>query len=1032
MDFNIINTNARSLRPKIPSLIDYFRELDLTFAVVTETWFATGKNLEIESENLLLGSGIKLTTRNRTLVNGLAHGGVAVLSRDATTTIKTCNYDNFDNYEVLPVEAKVQGLEKKVFIIATYIPPSYPVARGRGCLSYLNDIVLDIKRKNDSPWICVTGDFNQWQVGEELEDFPDLCEVLTLPTRNERRIDRIFLNWHDHLVESGCLPPLETEDLGNGRTFSDHKVQYCFSKLPRKPPVVWEKIVTRPFRKENAQPFRRDLERESWKRVVDASGVNAKEREFQAVIDRLMDKHFPTKVIKRKDDDLPWYDDEARKRSKKKKAVFKVEGRSPRWCALRDNLDKYLLRRSESYLERQTENLTKPEADKQFHRYVKNYKSGERPKTFNVRELLPDRSDREVAEEISRYFNEISQEFEPLQPHQVPTTYEKHLPLLSSVDVVGRIKKQKKPNSMVVGDIFPKLLNSCAEALAYPLALIYNEIILCKVWPIAWKKEYVTVIPKKRMPEGLKDLRNISCTRFFSKVFESYMLQNILEEIEIKSNQFGGVKGCSTGHMLVEIWQQICENAEDYRCGTVLAAIDYAKAFNRLSFQHCMESFRRKGASTSVIRIVASFLTNRSMTVKIGNEWSSPKQVNGGCPQGSILGVLLFNLTTDDLEDNFLEGEKVRLGHAPAELLAADKAPRPPRPAAGLATSSPVAATIVPTSPGLSPVATGFYKHDGQEVSFIEGARNCPVIGLDQDGQVTIEEERPVGTQVLVKKPVLIVKYIDDCVSCEKLNFADVEIKAAEEGPIKEKQAKGTQNAFRSTTRNAVRKNMKVNEEKTNIICVSDALNYVPRTYILDNAEKKIESKEEMRVLGFDFSNKPTVHKHVEGVLGRLRRKYWILYHLQRLGLTRPNLVKVYLSQIVPIADYCDYVYHSLLTDELDERLEKAQVGALRVIFGPGISGRKLREMAGVKTLRNRRIEHADRFAQKAAASNRFARWFPKRVTRRSSRPGADVYVEEYARCDRLRFSPIHYMRRRLNGKPGKSYGERYRIYRER
>ena len=83
----------------------------------------------------------------------------------------------------------------------------------------------------------------------------------------------------------------------------------------------------------------------------------------------------------------------------------------------------------------------------------------------------------------------------------------------------------------------------------------------------------------------------------------------------------------------------------------MLTVIDYAKAFNRLSFQHCLEAFARKGASTEMIRILATFLSNRTMLVRINATWSAPLLVYGGVPQGSILGVLLFNVSTDDLED---------------------------------------------------------------------------------------------------------------------------------------------------------------------------------------------------------------------------------------------------------------------------------------------------------------------------------------------------------------------------------------------
>ena len=99
----------------------------------------------------------------------------------------------------------------------------------------------------------------------------------------------------------------------------------------------------------------------------------------------------------------------------------------------------------------------------------------------------------------------------------------------------------------------------------------------------------------------------------------------------------------------------MCTNLEDARAATLLTAIDYAKAFNRLSFQHCLLAFARKGASTELLRILATFLSNRTMSVRIGDVWSDPLPVYGGVPQGSILGVLLFNVATDDLEDEELD-----------------------------------------------------------------------------------------------------------------------------------------------------------------------------------------------------------------------------------------------------------------------------------------------------------------------------------------------------------------------------------------
>ena len=102
----------------------------------------------------------------------------------------------------------------------------------------------------------------------------------------------------------------------------------------------------------------------------------------------------------------------------------------------------------------------------------------------------------------------------------------------------------------------------------------------------------------------------------------------------------------------------------------------------------------------------------------------------------------------------------------------------------------------------------------------------------------------------------------------------------------------------------------------------------------------------------------------------------------------------------------------------------------MRCIYGYELSARELRRTANVQTLRERRIELTDKFARKAASDPKFCHWFPRRAGRTSARRG-DVYEEKFAKCERLRNSPIYYMRRRLNGKEGKIYGERNKVYRE-
>ena len=67
----VINTNARSLCPKIDSLVDVMEESDASLAVVTETWLKDGDRLDEDVDGLSRGRGsacyIRTGSRSRTV-----------------------------------------------------------------------------------------------------------------------------------------------------------------------------------------------------------------------------------------------------------------------------------------------------------------------------------------------------------------------------------------------------------------------------------------------------------------------------------------------------------------------------------------------------------------------------------------------------------------------------------------------------------------------------------------------------------------------------------------------------------------------------------------------------------------------------------------------------------------------------------------------------------------------------------------------------------------------------------------------------
>ena len=83
--------------------------------------------------------------------------------------------------------ARFPGHSNQVIVIGCYLPPTYTVSRGRAALEYIRDLVTQLKVTYRSPYIVVTGVFNQWDIARVLEDFADIDEADVGTTRGSRK-----------------------------------------------------------------------------------------------------------------------------------------------------------------------------------------------------------------------------------------------------------------------------------------------------------------------------------------------------------------------------------------------------------------------------------------------------------------------------------------------------------------------------------------------------------------------------------------------------------------------------------------------------------------------------------------------------------------------------------------------------------------------------------------------------------------------------------------------------------------------------
>ena len=169
-----------------------------------------------------------------------------------------------------------------------------------------------------------------------------------------------------------------------------------------------------------------------------------------------------------------------------------------------------------------------------------------------------------------------------------------------------------------------------------------------------------------------------------------------------------------------------------------------------------------------------------------------------------------------------------------------------------------------------------------------------------------------------------------------------------------------------------------------------------------------------MKVLGYHFNARGDSSTHIDKLSSKFRKKVWTLRHLRKSNFAESELLQVYTTYLRPTLEYSSPIYHSMITSEQSNQLERQQFFALKNIYGFCYSNRQLLELSQIPTLKQRREEATLKFAQKTANNPRFAGWFQKRKTA-SRRTVEEEVIELPARTDRRKKSPLFHYRRVLN-----------------
>ena len=979
-DFKLLLTNARSLSPKIESLHTCFEAHQLDMALVTESWLKDGEVLDRDVLDLEWGTDLKIIYKNRpknAAGRRKVGGGVSIIYSKSRCNLRERRVVG-NKFELVLAVGRVGRLPRQVAVFCIYLEPRMKVAELAELCGLISREILSLKSNGD-PMIFIGGDLNRKCLDDAIQDFPDLTQQNFDPTRGDACLDVLFSNCST--LTPSMWPPLETRE----GVKSDHRCVVFSGSEQITKDFTWVKKTSRKHSDAALQEYGRRLATADWDTMLPSHlGPDELVDRFQAWTGALTDELFPLKTVRVRSNEHPWITDGIRRLGKQKVRVYKREGKSQLWHNLCARQERLIEDSKSTYVDKIEEGG--PNTRKYFEAVKKLGTAPTASSTgWDLPHLFPDCSPAQAGEEAADYFTRITDTFVPLASQDL-VNRSPRAPI-SVQEAARRLKLAKKPNSSVEGDLLPRVVKAHHQLLAPAVTIIFNSVFRSGRWPSAWKTETTVVIPKVPNPANLGDCRNISCTPFLSKVLEGVLLDDLRAEVPLDPSQYGGMKGCSVDHLLVDLFEAVLEPLERGSPSLVLG-IDYEKAFNRLDHEECLRQLEALGASTTSIDLIRAFLTDRSMCIRVGGQLSSLHKLNGGSPQGSILGCFLYCAATQQINLNLIARPRP-LPHIedPAEPPEEQAAAPPPRtPDSDHEGFGLMDAAVTPIS---SPSDSSFLTADSPDLDWSAALRQL--------------------------ESILMFKYVDDTTTVEAVPPGQGVRHITTARSREQIPAPVTDRMLGAVVQRAGEIGMRVNCRKTQLLCVSLDNGYDTWAALQVDGQS-IESQETMKLLGFMLGASPGVAAHVDLLKKKFRARFWSLIHLRRAGIKGHRLYRLYCSLIRPVLEVNCVIFHSMLTTGQTELLERMQKQVIRLCFGHFDSYEEVRELHSLESLRERRVKAVRRFVAKAMNNPRFAeRWFVRRqdvdVDIRRRRP----YVEKRARTERYLKSPLLHMQKIAN-----------------
>ena len=652
-------SNVRSLIPKIENFKNDILERNISLSILSEVWEKVNcKKQQFELEKIFQMDGLKYISTPRITRRG---GGAAIVANLREFSLEKIPVSIPHNLEVvwgLLRPKKESETIREIIVAALYSPPNYK--KNSKLLDHLLSTSHYLLSVYPRAGLVIGGDKNNLKLSSLLSGIPRLRQIVSKYTHGRKILDVLLTNMSPLYGVPEIVPavPPDNPQLG---VASDHSTVVA-TPLTQDSVKRSRDYVTRTFRplpQSGILEFGEWICSEDWSGIPDQGDPTQQVENFENIVNTKLDSMLPRKSVKINPNlDKPFYTAELKKLDRQVKREYRKHFRSEKYFRLKKYYDEKFRRAAEDYLEKNVRSMI----DEDYGQAYQSLKKlGSQPGDCSdegaftlISHLEENLSTEESIERIAEHFAKISQEFPPLRITLLPDKVKEKvtapinpsdLPDISDYEMYRQIRKSKKPRSQVPGDLPRRLIQEFSPELAGPAAEILRTVVKTGQWPGQWRVEYGIPLQKQDNPQNEDDLRVISLTSFFSKVSEQFVIDWLLQYVgdKIDWRQYGGTKGSSISHYLIDLVNFVLYNQDLKTPHTVIAAmIDFSKAFNRINHNLIITTLSEMGVPGWLLKIVMGFLEERELILRYKGCSSSRKSLPGGGPQGTKLGLFLF------------------------------------------------------------------------------------------------------------------------------------------------------------------------------------------------------------------------------------------------------------------------------------------------------------------------------------------------------------------------------------------------------